>query len=70
MINMTEKYAFLPLFDTLGNIADTIEPNWNNAPLFCKTDYKNAVEFLISYNGSHATFNAQVAIRNIRSIDI
>ena len=55
---MTEKYALLPLFDTLDNITDTIEPNWNDAPAFWKTDYKNAVEFLISYNGSHATFNA------------
>ena len=58
MINMSEKYTLLPLFDTLDNIANTIEPNWNNTPSFCKTDYKNAVEFLISYNGSHATFNA------------
>lgn len=55
---MPEKYALLPLFDTLDNIADTVEPNWNDAPTFCKTDYKNAIEFLISYNGSHATFNA------------
>lgn len=58
MANMPEKYALLPLFDTLDNIADTTEPNWDSAPSFCKIDYKNAIEFLMSYNGSHATFNA------------
>jgi hypothetical protein len=55
---MTEMYILLPLFDTLDNIADAIKLSWNDAPSFCKTDYKNAVEFLISYNSSHATFNA------------
>lgn len=46
-----------PLFDTIKNIENNIEPNWDGLPSYCKQDYKNALSFLITYNGSNDTFN-------------
>jgi len=34
------------------------EPSWNILPSYSKKDYKNALSFLIAYNGSQATFNS------------
>ena len=57
---MTNKQKIIlhPLFDTLSNITDNPEPNWANLPLFCRDDYRHALAFLTSYDGSEATFNA------------
>ncbi len=53
---MYEKYTLLPLFDTVENISETAEPGGDVA--FWQSDYRNGLAFLISYNGSQATFNA------------
>ena len=53
---MSDKYALLPLFDTIENISETLDPHFDFP--FWKSDYRNGLAFLISYNGSHATFNA------------
>lgn len=53
---MSDKYTLLPLFDTVENISETPEPNGDVA--FWQSDYRNGLAFLISYNGSQATFNA------------
>ena len=53
---MSEKYILLPLFDTVENISETAEPGGDVA--FWQSDYRNGLAFLISYNGSQATFNA------------
>lgn len=53
---MSDKCTLLPLFDTVENISETPEPSSDVA--FWKSDYRNGLAFLISYNGSQATFNA------------
>ena len=53
---MSDKYALLPLFDTVENISETLDPHFDFP--FWKSDYRNGIAFLISYNGSQATFNA------------
>lgn len=55
---MTKTAAPLPLFDTLGHIADQNSPQLQQLGSYCSLNYQHAREFLISYNGSQATFNA------------
>ena len=55
---MTNNIILSPLFDTLDNISETLEPDWQSYPLFCPADYRCALAFLKSYNGNQATFNA------------
>lgn len=55
---MSKIQAPLPLFDTLDNVENSSEPNWENHDSFCKKDYQNALSFIVAYNGSQATFNA------------
>ncbi|MBB72528.1 MAG: integrase [Legionellales bacterium] len=59
------KQAPLPLFDTLAQmenprIAKPIDTTsyFNNPPAYVAADYNHACEFLYSYRGSSATFNA------------
>src|SRR3990167_3281512 len=47
-------YPLLPLFDTVDNVSTQQAPSLS---LF-SADFKFALEFLKSYNGSQATFNA------------
>ena len=54
---MPEKYALLPLFNTVKNIAETAEETGGDIA-FWKSDYRNGLAFLINYNGSEAAFNA------------
>ena len=51
---MANNTNILPLFDTIDNIQ---QPDID-LPLQYPNDYQHAKEFLISYNGSQATFNA------------
>lgn len=53
-----DENTLLPLFDTMSNITETPEPNWSALPSYADADYHYAKAFLISYNGSQATFNA------------
>src|SRR3990167_7538618 len=46
-----------PLFDTLAQGIQTNPPHLPPLP-FTQTDYEGAADFLVSYNGSQATFNA------------
>ena len=55
---MTKVTTPLALFDTLANIIETPTPNWQHYPVYCSLDYQHTLAFLISYNGSQATFNA------------
>jgi len=47
----------LPLFDTLQNINDSLL-DFEGLPAFAIDDYKHTLEFLKSYDGNQATFNA------------
>ncbi len=53
---MSDKYTLLPLFDTVENISETLDPHFDCS--FWKSDYRSGIAFLTSYNGSQATFNA------------
>lgn len=46
----------LPIFDTLDNIKNTDFSYLSEC--YCREDIKHAVEFLLSYRGSKATFNS------------
>lgn len=50
--------APLPLFDTIDHLEDNSVITLNNLPDFSQSDYHYAREFLKSYNGNQATFNA------------
>jgi len=50
-------YSPLPLFDTLQNINESL-PAFEGLPPFVIDDYKHTLEFLKSYDGNQATFNA------------
>ncbi len=47
-----------PLFDTLDNVSEAPEPVWQHSSSFLSLDYRYAMSFLKSYDGSQATFNA------------
>lgn len=46
-----------PLFDTMDNI-QTTDVDLTSCPVFAQSDFNLALNFLTSYNGSLATFNA------------